>query len=270
MTEPFPTRASSRTSLDSQSPGTAISTRIEQQTNEPVPFKRTQLHPPSREDNKYHRRFIEAHNDEFIEFRAPPYSSNPENEEGNSIHDESSATRVRYSTAFSRSFPTLGNGIANEIIPFTIAELPPITFPQPAPYRMVDLQRLRDTMPGTMSEYIRLRESFPGTSRALLGLSPEIISQDEFRDAPLRHLVLKHQCPGPFKLGQQFYAHGSINGVWELGEVKKENGKKLYVQWVNHFEKCLAIVEMDRSSIHQTKRRRTKTLLQAAIRRVFG
>ncbi|KAJ7018566.1 hypothetical protein C8F04DRAFT_1327388 [Mycena alexandri] len=215
---------------------------------------------PSFDDIRYLRRLREIHETPFIEFRAPPYTSYPEGINEVESNDERQETTVRYSMAFSHSSPIFEGITPYNIISHSDPTIPATTLLQQPPYQMVDLRHLHDVMPGTMAEYVRLRDDFPNTPRALLGLSPELVATHDATDMPSRHLVLKHQYPGAFKPGQRFYAHGTIGGEWELGDIKGEFGRKVYVEWIERSKRLLAVVEMDRCNIYRSKRERVVTM----------
>ncbi|KAJ7027010.1 hypothetical protein C8F04DRAFT_1189959 [Mycena alexandri] len=267
MTLPFPTRSPFSIRPDSQSfesrqAGSVNGTDfVDPQEDAAIErFSHIRSRSPSWDDSRYLRSMREIHETQFIEFRAPPYTSDQGGADEEEVNDERQETTVRYSMAFSQSSPNFGGFTTHDIIPHLDSTIPTTTIHQLPLYQMIDLRYLHDVMPGTMAEYIRLRNDFPTTPRALLGLSPELVTTHDTSDMPARHLVLKHQYPGAFKPGQRFYAHGTIGGEWELGDIKGEFGRKVYVEWIERNKKLLAIVEMDRCNIYRSKRERVVTL----------
>ncbi|KAJ7743222.1 hypothetical protein B0H16DRAFT_1463857 [Mycena metata] len=225
---------------------------------------------PFRRIGKHHSTYPEfAVVRHFIEFRALPYTSEDESrvirDEIEEIPrvDKRQEVTIRYSMAFSQSTPIMEGVGTHEVTQSQgppISTIPNIIHPSTR-FHPIDLRFLKDALAGTMHEYIRLRNTFPTTPRVFVGLSAEVTTIINDSDTHLRHLVLKHQHVGAFRIGQSFYAHGSITGEWELGKIKGTKGKKKLVQWVNCNKKLVAIVEMDASHIQQTTRERFKSMM---------
>ncbi|KAJ7783138.1 hypothetical protein B0H16DRAFT_1709951 [Mycena metata] len=276
MALPFPTHSSpSEVRFEDQGfdnyaeVGTEVQPEQSQDGVISLNIPRIRCRSPSFDDSRYLHRLQEIHDADFIEFRAPPYTTDDESRvTGDEIEeiqrvDECQEVTIRYSMAFSQSTPIMEGVETHEV---TQSQGPPIsTIPniiRPSTrFHPVDLRFLKDALAGTMHEYIRLRNMFPTTPRVFVGLSAETTTIINDSDTHLRHLVLKHQHPGAFRTGQSFYAHGSITGEWELGETKGTKGKKKLIQWVNHNKKLVAIVEMDPSHIQRTTRERITTMM---------
>ncbi|KAJ7179492.1 hypothetical protein C8R46DRAFT_1028988 [Mycena filopes] len=198
----------------------------------------------------------------ILEFNRPP---NPTGEEDG---EEETAPRdggyVRYVIG---STQDLRDEVTREVgrvrsPSLTEVRTPPMFF-QHTPYQLLDPRKLLEASVPTQQEYIGLRARMPCTPRALVTLSPREVTSDKTIIEPPRRLVLKDSQCGPFRLGHSLYAHGSISGVWELGDEKGRTNKKVYIEWINREERHLAIVEMGIKDLYQNKRQRVMTLLRS-------